>query len=38
MCASLAFTAHTFLTDVLRVWESKVLRIVKERANLPIYV
>ena len=38
MCAILALTAVIFLTNDLRVWESIVLRIGKERANLPIYV
>jgi hypothetical protein len=37
-CVILALTADLFLTNVLRVWESMVLRIDKERANLPIYV
>jgi len=38
MCVILALTAARFLTNVLRVWESMVLRIGKETANLPIYV
>jgi len=33
-----ALTAARFLTNALRVWESMVLRIGKESANLPIYV
>ena len=38
MCVTLALTAAHFLTNALRVWVSTVLRIGKERANLPIYV
>jgi hypothetical protein len=38
MCIILAFNAVRFLTNALHVWESMVLRIGKERANLPIYV
>jgi hypothetical protein len=38
MCVILALTAARFLTNALPVWESMVLRIGKERANLPIYV
>ena len=33
MCVILALTAALFLTNALRVWESMVLRIGKERAN-----
>jgi hypothetical protein len=38
MCVILAFIAALFVTNVLRVLESMVLRIGKERAKLPIYV
>jgi hypothetical protein len=38
MCVILALTAAHFLTNALRVWESMVPGIGKERANLPIYV
>jgi hypothetical protein len=38
MCVILALTAAHFLTNALRVWESMVQRIGKERANLPLYV
>jgi hypothetical protein len=34
----LALTAALFLTNAFRVWESMVLRIGKEKANLTIYV
>jgi len=33
-----ALTAARFLTNALRVWESMVLRIGKERANSLIYM
>jgi len=33
-----ALTASRYLTNALRVWESMVLRIGKERANSLIYV
>ena len=38
MCVIFALTAVRFLTNALRVWDSMVLRIGKERANLLIYV
>jgi hypothetical protein len=38
MCVILALSVALFLTNALRVWESMVQGIGKERANLPIYV
>jgi hypothetical protein len=34
----LALTAAPFLINALHVWESMVLKIGKERANLPMYM
>jgi len=37
ICAIFALTAARIMTNALRIWEFMVLRIGKERANLPIF-